>query len=85
MAAIAADMLHGVLWMLDPTHIIIDCVYARPRGDAFVQAVEKHLRTRYAGENRTLPQLFPGASGMSSVLRGAVRVLQKAWLDRILT
>ena len=85
MAVITAEMLHGVLWMLDPTHIIIDCVYARPRGDAFIQAVDKHLRAQYASENRILPQLFPGASGVSSVLRGAVRVLQRAWLDRILT
>ena len=85
MAAIAAEMLHGVLWMLDPTHIIIDCVYARPRGDVFVNALTHHMQLHFEGENRILPQLFPGAPGMSSVLRGAVRVLQKAWLDRILT
>ena len=85
MAAIAAEMLHGVLWMLDPTHIIIDCVYARPRGDVFVKALMHHMQLHFEGENRILPQLFPGAPGMSSVLRGAVRVLQKAWLDRILT
>jgi len=85
MAAAAAEMLHGVLWMLDPTHIIIDCVYARPRGDVFMQALSRHMRSHFEGENRILPQLFPGASGVSSVLRGAVRVLQRAWLDRILT
>ncbi len=85
MAAIAAEMLHGVLWMLDPTHIIIDCVYARPRGDVFVRALARHMQAQFDGENRILPQLFPGTSGVSSVLRGAVRVLQRAWLDRILT
>ena len=85
MAAITARMLHAVLWMLDPTHIIIDCVYARPRGDVFIQAVTRHMQTHFQGENRILPQLLPGASGVSSVLRGAVRVLQRAWLDRILS
>ena len=84
MAAIAAEMLHGVLWMLDPTHIVIDCVYAQPRGDVFLQALSCHLQAQFSGDNRILPQLFHGASDISSVLRGAVRVLQRAWLERIL-
>ena len=85
MAAVAAKMLHAVLWMLDPTHIIVDCVYARPREDVFIAALEKHLRQHFEGEDRLLPQLLPCASGVSSVLHGAVSVLQRAWLERILT
>lgn len=84
MAAVTAEMLHGVLWILDPTHIIIDCVYARPCEEAFIQALSQHLQKQFSGENRRMPQLSPGTSGVSSVLRGAVRVLQKAWLDRVL-
>lgn len=83
MAAVTARMLHAVLWMLDPTHIIIDCVYAEPRGDVFARAVAHRTRQLFGSENRVLPQLFP-ASGMSSVQRGAVHALQRAWLDRIL-
>ena len=85
MAAITAKMLHAALWMLDPTHIIIDCAYARPRGAVFIRAVADELRRLFDGENRVLPQLFPAAFGMSSVRRGAVHVLQRAWLERILT
>ena len=85
MASITAKMFHGVLWMLDPTHVIIDCVYARPREAQFITAVEKHMRLHFAGENRLLPQILPSAPGLGSVMRGAVCVLQKAWLDRILT
>ncbi|MBE5810606.1 MAG: ROK family transcriptional regulator [Clostridiales bacterium] len=84
MAAVTAEMLHGVLWLLDPTHIIVDCVYARPVGDAFVQAVEGHLSRLFQGETRLLPQLIPCEPGVSSVLRGAVSVLQRAWLERLL-
>ena len=84
MASITAKMFHGVLWMLDPTHIIIDCVYARPREAVFITAVEKHLRQHFAGENRLLPQILPPAPGLGSVVRGAVCVLQRAWLERIL-
>ena len=82
--SLAAQMLHGVLWILDPTHIVIDCVYALPMEDFFLQAVNKHLQLLFAGETRVLPQLFPSPSGLSSVLRGAVCVLQRAWLDQIL-
>ena len=84
MAKTTAEMLHGVLWLLDPTHIIVDCVYA-PAGDAFVQSIEQHLRQLFQGETRLLPQLLPCEPGVSSVLRGAVSVLQRAWLDRLLT
>lgn len=84
MARTTAEMLHGVLWMLDPTHVIIDCVYARPREDAFVQAVKCHLMQLFAGEKRLLPQISHSDLGVSSVLRGAVHVLQRAWLERIL-
>lgn len=85
MAAVTAKMLHAVLWMLDPTHIIVDCVYARPRENVFIAALEKHLQQHFEGENRLLPQLIPCKPGVSSVLRGAVSVLQRAWLERILT
>ncbi len=85
MAAITAKMLHGVLWMLDPTHIIVDCVYAHPQEDTFIAAVKKHLQQHFDGENRLLPQLLPCEPGVSSVRRGAVSVLQRAWLERILT
>ena len=84
MAKTTAEMLHGVLWMLDPTHVIIDCVYARPREDAFVQAVKCHLKQLFADEKRLLPQIAHSDLGVSSVLRGAVHVLQRAWLERIL-
>ena len=84
MASATAEMLHSVLWMLDPTHIIIDCIYAQPDGSSFAQMVEKHLARLFQGEPRILPCLLPCSSAVSSALRGAVRVLQKAWLDRIL-
>lgn len=84
MADIAAKMLHAVLWMLDPTHIIIDCEYAQPRSDVFAQAVARRMQALFSGENRALPQILPAAPGVSSVRRGAVNVLQRAWLDRIL-
>lgn len=84
MASVTAEMLHSVLWILDPTHIILDCAYVQPGDDAFVRMVEKHLIELFQNEPRILPRLSSCSSDISSVLRGAVRVLQKAWIDRIL-
>ena len=85
MAAITAEMLHGVMWMLDPTHLIIDCPYAEPFMADFTAGVEAALAARFDGENRQLPAIAAAAPGLGSVLRGAIRVLQRAWLERILT
>lgn len=85
MAGITAEMLHGVMWLLDPTHLIIDCPYAEPFMADFTAAVEKALVDRFAGENRQLPEIASAAPGLGSVLRGAIRVLQRAWLERILS
>ena len=84
MAAITTEMLHGVMWLLDPTHLIIDCPYAEPFMADFTAAVEEALAARFAGENRQLPEIAAAAPGLGSVLRGAIRVLQRAWLERIL-
>lgn len=84
MAKVAAEMLHGVLWMLDPTHLIIDCPYAEPFMAEFTAGVGRALERRFAGENRVLPQIGAPSPGVRSVLRGAIHVLQKEWLERIL-
>lgn len=84
MARAASEMLHGVLWLLDPTCIIVDCVYAQHDRDAFVQLMEKHLQCRFEAEKRMLPRIVPSAAGVSSVQRGAISVLQREWLERIL-
>lgn len=83
-ARYAAEMLHGTLWMLDPTHIVIDCPYAAPFETYFIQQLHAYLQKLFAGEERTLPLLFPADQKMSIVLRGAVYVLQREWLERIL-
>ena len=84
MAAVAADMLHGVLWMLDPTHVIIDCNYAHPCMGVFIETIRRELTKRFVGENRVLPDISAAPQGVSSVLRGAVHVLQREWLERLI-
>lgn len=81
-ASIAADMLYSVLWVFDPNHIIVDCRYALHHRDEFASQISAQLSARFAG--RRFPPVTPAPQGMSSVIRGAVQVLQREWIERIL-
>lgn len=78
------DMLYSVLWVLDPSHIIIDCRYAFSFGDVFIEQIARQLSSRFCVAGRKFPAVMPAPEGMSSVTRGAVQVLQREWIERIL-
>lgn len=84
MADHTAEMLDGVLWMLDPTHIIIDCVYAHPNAADFAKMVDESLKARHADDSRLLPCVSAPQQNVRSVMIGAVHALQREWLERIL-
>ena len=84
-AARVASMLHSVLWMLDPSDIIIDCPYAAPYEDCFTACILENLKDNLAASHRATPAVSPAPRGMSSVLRGAVQVLQREWIERALS
>ena len=83
-AGTVADMLYSVLWVLDPNHLIVDCRYALQHRDTFCALISTHLKTRFAASGRIFPTIIPAPQGMSSVVRGAVQVLQREWIERIL-
>ena len=84
-AGTVGDMLYSVLWVLDPSHIIIDCRYAFSLGEDFVRMISDSLCGRLSGSGRRFPAISPAPQDMSSVIRGAVQVLQREWIARILT
>ena len=77
-------MLYSVLWVLDPSHIIVDCRYVFPFGEDFARMIRDKLSARLAASGRRFPAISPAPQGMSSVIRGAVQVLQREWIARIL-
>ncbi|MBR4082306.1 MAG: ROK family transcriptional regulator [Clostridia bacterium] len=79
-ADVTAEMLHDVVWLLDPACIIIDCRY--DRDGAFIRQVKQALQDRFAGTGRILPEIVAPRRQISSTLRGAVQVLQRAWIER---
>lgn len=83
-AVIAGDMLYSVLWILDPGHIIIDCRYALSFREEFIGFVADHIALRQRAAGKKPPQLTAAPLGMSSVVRGAIQVLQREWIERIL-
>ena len=83
-AASASDMLYCVLWVLDPSHIIIDCRYALPFEQAFIRLITDKLSARLSASGKRFPAIVPAPQGMSSIVRGAVQVLQREWIERIL-
>ena len=82
-ARIAGNMLYNVLWVLDPSHIIIDCRYALPFEDTFIRQINETLAARTAPSGRKLPVITAAPQGVSSVMRGAVQVLQREWVERM--
>ncbi len=76
------DMLFSVVWLLDPSHIVIDCRYAAPHQDLFTDRIGMRLAARMAGAARKPPALLsvPGDTG---ILRGAAQVLSREWIARI--
>jgi len=83
-AAAASEMLYCVLWVLDPSHIIIDCRYAPPFEQEWIRMIQDRLSARLANSGKRFPSIASAPQGMSSVIRGAVQVLQREWIERIL-
>ena len=79
----AAALLHSVVWMLDPGLIVVDCCYAAPFEADFSAEIERRLRA-FWGANHLLPRLFVAPRDKNSVLQGAILVLQREWVERIL-
>lgn len=78
----AADMLHAVIWLLDPGQVVIDCPYARPCQEQFISRISSRLNTLLGGTVKA-PEILPSPYEMRSVLLGAAQVLGKEWFSRI--
>lgn len=83
-AATVGDMLYSVLWVLDPSLIVIDCRYALSYREEFIGYIAENIALRLASSGKKQPELMAAPQGMSSVVRGAVQVLQREWIERLL-
>lgn len=82
-AALTARMLYSVVWILDPKQIVIDCRYARPMEDEYFDRVKESLSSALGGALSVMPELIKALHDRRSVLSGAVQVLAREWIKRI--
>ena len=75
-ANIVADILISVIWLLDPSHIVIDCGYATPYQDVFADRISSCLATRMGEGTRRFPSIQSVPGGTHSILSGAAQVLE---------
>ncbi|MDR2505080.1 MAG: ROK family protein [Oscillospiraceae bacterium] len=83
-ADIIAEALYAVTWLLDPAAIVIDCRYAEYAQTIFIDKIKLSLQNLIGGALSRMPKLSPSPFEGSCVLRGAVNVLSKDWLERII-
>ncbi|MBR5615834.1 MAG: hypothetical protein IKW66_03345 [Clostridia bacterium] len=50
----------------------------------FIRMISERLSSRPYASGKRFPAIVPAPQGMSSILRGAIQVLQREWIERIL-
>lgn len=82
-AAHVSQMLHTVVWMLDPEQIVVDCRYAAPFEQVFLSAARDGLTASLRSGLPKTPVVTPAHYTIRSVLYGAAQALSAAWFERI--
>lgn len=76
-----AELLNIVGWLLDPFAVVIDCPYAAVAAmeEEFYQAVEENLEKRTSLGR--IPRFCPRLPNMEAQYFGAVKALEKYWIE----
>ncbi len=83
-AAILGCLLHMVVWLLDPSAIVIDCRYARPYEQFFLEKTDEALRGMLENAHLNRPALLAAAHETQSALSGVVHMLSREWIGRVI-
>jgi predicted NBD/HSP70 family sugar kinase len=84
-ADVIGHLLHAVVWMLDPTYVVVDCRYARPMEAEFLAHIDDALGQALCGAHLKRPSLLSVPPGVNSVLQGVTQVLTREWVERVVT
>ncbi len=82
-ACTTADMIHSVLWLLDPSHIVIECGYAEPYREQYIGWINDTLHAMPGASGRRMPVISLAPDDSHNVLRGATQALRRLWVERI--
>ncbi len=82
LAETAGRMLHNVVWLLDPTRIVIDCPYINLYREHFISQVRSRLCVLLGGD-LDAAEILVSPYEMRSVLLGASQLLGRKWIERV--
>jgi len=80
-----AELMAELTYCFDPDHTVIECRYAHPFADRYLDALRKGLAQRMADTGRVLPDFSLVPVSPNIVLSGAVHALQLEWIEQIIT
>ena len=79
-----ADMLINVVRVFDPNHIVVECRYAHPFAQRYLDLLHDALETRLNLPGHKLPELSLVPPTTNIMLAGAVHALQLEWIENII-
>lgn len=82
-AETTGSMLHNVIWLLDPSRIILECPYIQMYREQFLGQVRSRL-CELLGSDPEGVEILASPYEMRSVLLGAVQVLSHKWIERVI-
>lgn len=81
-ATLIGGILQTVTWLLDPATVVIECPYAGEHAETLLTQVSSRLAYLLQGNLKT-PALVSAPAGGRSLLSGAMQVLSREWIARI--
>ena len=80
-----ADMLVHEIRSIDPNSIVVECRYAHPMAERYLQLLHDALERRINLPGHKLPELSLVPPTTNIMLAGAVHALQLEWIEQIIT
>ncbi|MDR2656358.1 MAG: ROK family protein [Oscillospiraceae bacterium] len=84
-AAILAQMIHNIMWSVDPTRIVIECQYTADQSDSncFAERTMSALQDTLRAGTLRAPNILFKRTESPSLAQGVALILSKQWIDDV--
>lgn len=80
---ILAELLVNLFWVIDPEMVVIDCRYAAPMAEWFLQQLKAATQARLPADFTQAAQLISAYPKTHSATLGAIQALTREWFELI--
>lgn len=80
-----SELMAELVCCFDPDHTVIECRYAHPFAERYLNMLREGLARRMADTGRILPDFSLVPVSPSIILSGAVHALQLEWIEQIIS